>query len=64
MKSVTLFYWRDDGWYVRCIKERSDVFSQGETQEELEENIQDALQLMEETDYRSSSQYQIKEITF
>lgn len=50
MKLVTLFYWMDDGWYVGRIKERPDVFSQGETLEELEENIQDVFQLMEETD--------------
>ncbi len=41
-----LEYWIDDGWYVGRFKEIPCVFSQGETIEELEENIQDAYKLM------------------
>jgi predicted RNase H-like HicB family nuclease len=40
----TLQYWIDEGWYVGRLKESPGVFSQGETLEELEENIRDAYQ--------------------
>ena len=42
----TLEYWIDDGWYVGRLKQAPGVFSQGETLAELEENIQDAYQLV------------------
>ena len=41
-RSFTLEYWMDDGWYVGKLKEVPGVFSQGESLEELEENIRDA----------------------
>jgi len=41
-----LEYWVDDNYYVGKIKEVPGVFSQGETLEELEENIRDAYQMM------------------
>ena len=41
-KSFTLEYWRDDEWYVGRLQEIPGVFSQGETLDELEENIRDA----------------------
>lgn len=46
IKNFTLEYWVDDDWYVGKIKEIPGVFSQGETLEELEENIKDAFNLM------------------
>jgi len=45
-KSFTLEYWRDEEWYVGCLQEVPGVFSQGETLEELEENIRDAYGLV------------------
>ena len=42
----TLEYWLDDDWYVGRLKEAPGVFSQGETLQELEENIRDAYSLM------------------
>ncbi len=45
-RSFTLEYWIDDGWYVGKLKEIPSIFSQGETLEELEENIQDAYQMI------------------
>ncbi|MBF0211192.1 MAG: type II toxin-antitoxin system HicB family antitoxin [Desulfamplus sp.] len=49
-RAFTLEYWKDDGWYVGKIREIPGVFSQGETIEELEKNIEDAYKLlMEET---------------
>jgi predicted RNase H-like HicB family nuclease len=49
-KRLTLEYWIDDGWFVGRLKEVPGVFSQGETLEELEENIQEAYTLMIETE--------------
>ena len=44
--TFTLEYWIDDGWHVGRLKETPGVFRQGETLEELEENIRDAYRLM------------------
>ena len=45
-RRFTLVYWVDDGWFVGKLKEVPGVFSQGETLEELEQNIRDAYGLM------------------
>ncbi len=42
----TMEYWLDDGWYVGRLREMPDIFSQGETLQELEENIRDAYALL------------------
>ena len=42
MAEFTLEYWEDDGWFVGRLAEVPGVFSQGETVEELKENIKDA----------------------
>jgi predicted RNase H-like HicB family nuclease len=49
-RRFTLEYWQDDGWYVGRLKEVPGVFSQGETLQQLEENIQDAYELLREAD--------------
>ncbi|MCH8293631.1 type II toxin-antitoxin system HicB family antitoxin [Candidatus Poribacteria bacterium] len=46
LRYFTLEYWLDDGWYVGRLKEVPGVLSQGESLEELEENIRDAYRLM------------------
>jgi predicted RNase H-like HicB family nuclease len=51
-----LEYWRDDGWYVGRLKEVPGVFSQGESLEELEENVRDAYRLMMENEAESVPQ--------
>ena len=48
IRYYSLEYWFDNGWYVGRIKEIPGVFSQGETLEELEENIKDAYRMMME----------------
>jgi len=48
VRYFTLEYWVDEGWYVGRLKEVPGVFSQGVSLQELEENIQDAYQLMME----------------
>lgn len=45
-RHFTLEYGIDYGWFVGKLKEIPWVFSQGETLEELEENIKDAHHLM------------------
>lgn len=42
----TLEYWRDGDFYVGRLLEVPGVFSQGESLDELRENIQDAYALM------------------
>jgi len=49
MARLTSEYWKDEGWYVGRLKEVPGVFSQGETLEELEQNIREAYALMRET---------------
>ena len=46
MRFFTLEYWADEGWLVGRLKEVPGVFSQGETLEELKENIADAYRMM------------------
>jgi predicted RNase H-like HicB family nuclease len=42
----TLEFWQDGKWYVGRLLEVPGVFSQGETLDELRENIQDAYDLV------------------
>ncbi len=42
----TLEYWKDGDYFVGRLLEVPGVFSQGETMDELRENIQDAYGLM------------------
>ena len=49
-KTLTLEYWVDDEWFVGRIKEIPGVFSQGETIDELEDNIKEAYQLIMDTE--------------
>lgn len=43
---LTLEYWRDGDWFVGRLLEAPGVFSQGESLDELRENIRDAYDLM------------------
>ena len=45
-RHFTLEYWLTDNWYVGKLKEVPGVFSQGESLEELEDNIRDAFRMM------------------
>jgi predicted RNase H-like HicB family nuclease len=63
-RSFTLEYCLDDGWYVGRLKEVPGVVSQGETLQELEENIRDAYQLVtEDTQELYASEIRTKEIS-
>ncbi len=46
----TLQYWIEDDWYIGRLKEVPGVFSQGETLEELENNIREVYFLMGQED--------------
>ena len=62
-KTLTLEYWMEDGWFIGRLKELPSIFSQGETIEELEENIRDAYELMLETEpVLNRTDIRIKEI--
>lgn len=43
---MTLIYWKEDQFWLGKLLERPDIMTQGETIEELEENIKDAYKLM------------------
>ncbi len=45
-RHFTLETWRDGHWYVGRLLEVPGVFSQGESLDELRENVQDAYELM------------------
>jgi len=64
-KYYTLEYWLDEGMYVGRLKEVPGVFSQGQTLEELKENILEAYKLMieeEEESLPDSIRNKVKEI--
>lgn len=48
IRSFTLDFWIEDGWYVGKLREVPGVFSQGANLEELKINIKDAYDLMME----------------
>ncbi len=52
LRHFTLECWVDERWYVGRLKEVLGVFSQGESLEELEDNIRDAYYLMTEEESR------------
>lgn len=45
-QALILEYWKDDNWFVGRLRGIPGVFSQGQTLDELEENIRDAYKLM------------------
>lgn len=49
----TLEYWTDEDWFVGKLKEVPGVFSQGETLDELKENIAGAYRMMREAELAS-----------
>lgn len=43
---MTMIYWKSDKFYLGKLFEHPEIMTQGETIEELEENIKDAYLLM------------------
>lgn len=57
---MTMVYWRADRFWLGKLLEHPEMMTQGETLEELEENIKDAYLLMAMEDV--PGEYQVKEI--
>jgi predicted RNase H-like HicB family nuclease len=62
-RQFTLEYWQDGGWYVGRLTEVPGVFSQGETLENLADNIRDAYRMMMEADRDTRTDVRRTEIT-
>jgi predicted RNase H-like HicB family nuclease len=43
---MTMIYWKSEKFWLGKLKERPDIMTQGETLDELEENLRDAYRLM------------------
>ena len=51
-KQLTLDYWNEGGWFEGRLREVPDVLSQGQTLNELEDNIrEDCAELVSDVDY-------------
>jgi len=59
-KKMTLIYWQEKKFWLGKLLELPEIMTQGETLEELEENIKDAYLLM--TMDEVPAEYQTKEI--
>jgi predicted RNase H-like HicB family nuclease len=57
---MTLIYWKEDDYWLGKLLEHPETMTQGETLEELEENIKDAYKLMAMDDVPAD--YMMKEI--
>jgi predicted RNase H-like HicB family nuclease len=64
VQTFILEYWIDEGWYVGRLRGIPGVFSQGETLQELEENVAEAYRLMvnEEEEAAPTAEIHTKEI--
>ena len=58
---MTLIYWKSDRFWLGKLLEHPEIMTQGESLEELEENIKDAFLLMALDDV--PDQYETKEIS-
>lgn len=45
-RQLTMVYWKGDSFWLGKLLEHPEIMTQGETLEELEENLKDAYQLM------------------
>ena len=57
---MTMVYWKSDKFWLGKLLEPPEIMTQGETLEELEENIKDAYLLMAMDDV--PEEYEVKEI--
>jgi predicted RNase H-like HicB family nuclease len=58
---MTMIYWKSDNFCLGKLLEHPEIMTQGETLEELEENIEDAYFLMAMDDV--PEEYEMKEIS-
>jgi predicted RNase H-like HicB family nuclease len=59
--TLRMVYWKDEDYFVGRLVDYPNVATQGETLEELEENIKDAFELMFLEDVPAN--YELKEVT-
>jgi predicted RNase H-like HicB family nuclease len=59
-RKLTLLYWKSDRFWLGKLLEHPEIMTQGETLEELEENIKDAYFVVALDDVPSG--YQVKGI--
>jgi len=59
-KRVTMIYWKGEQFWLGKLLEHPEIMTQGETLEELEENIKDAYWLMAMDEV--PEEYEMKEI--
>ena len=57
---LTMIYWKGDQFWLGKVLEHPEIMTQGESIEELEENLKDAFRLMAFDEVPSD--YQTKEI--
>jgi predicted RNase H-like HicB family nuclease len=55
-----MIYWKGDRFWLGKLLDHPEIMTQGETVEELEENLKDAYQMMLMEDV--PEEYQVKEI--
>jgi len=60
-KNLTMIYWKSERFWLGKLLEHPEIMTQGETFEELEENLKDAYKLMVMDDVPED--YEIKEIS-
>jgi predicted RNase H-like HicB family nuclease len=61
MQKLTLVYWKSEQFWLGKLAEHPEIMTQGETLEELRENIADAYRMMVLEDVPDA--YQVEEIT-
>jgi predicted RNase H-like HicB family nuclease len=59
-KALTMIYWKGDRFWLGKLLDHPEIMTQGESIEELEENLKDAYRMMLMDDV--PEQYEIKEI--
>ena len=60
-KTLTMIYWKGERFWLGKLLEHPEIMTQGESFEELEENLKDAYKLMVMEDV--PEEYEIKEIS-
>jgi predicted RNase H-like HicB family nuclease len=61
-KKLKMIYWKGEKFWVGKLIEYPDIMTQGETLEELEENMKDAYILMTMDDV--PAEHEVKELIF
>jgi predicted RNase H-like HicB family nuclease len=61
-KKLTMVYWKSDRFWLGKLLEHPEIMTQGETPEELEENLRDAYRMMVMEDVPES--YEVKEVRY